>query len=619
VFSVAVYSALGLIAYWPAWPGDPARVVGCPCGDASESAWFLAWTPHAIVHGFNPFFTTAINHPVGINLAANATMPLLGLLALPVTLTAGPVASLNLLLWAAFPLSAGAMYFVLRRWTEWAPAAFVGGLLYGFSPYMVGQGRLHLNLVFVPLPPLIFLALYELFVRRESNALRWGGALGGLVIAQYFISTEILATTALVAVMGVVLLAVTHPRSVAAAVHHAVAGAALAVGLAAVVVAYPTWMVVAGPEHYRMPVAFVDQVSLRAGLGGAVAPTTSLWFSPHWLIHLAGGAAGASDIVENGSYLGLPLLLLVGYFVIRFRRDRWLLYLAVIAACCYLLSLGPHLTVGSDRTGIPLPFGLVERVPLLELVTPVRLSLYVALFLAVLVGLGFDDLHRARRLASKPTALEGTAPERTAAGRVVTEVGPGRAEVVLVGLLTLVVALTLVPRWPVATSPTGVPRYFTAAGVQRIPTGSTVLVYPYPVPGRSQAMLWQATAGFPFDLLGSYSLHPVAGGLASQYPTQLRPVAVQEWLYPLEGAAPAAPAPGRAVLGADVRRFLRDHGVAAVLVARHARGAEAVARELTSALGHGPVQEDGMDAWYGIRAGLAPVAADVRRSTHGAP
>ena len=613
---MAIYAALGLIAYWPAWPGDPARVVGCPCGDAGESAWFLAWTPHAIAHGFDPFFTTAINHPVGINLAANATMPLLGLLALPVTLTAGPVASLNLLLWAAFPLSAGAMYFVLRRWTEWAPAAFVGGLLYGFSPYMVGQGRLHLNLVFVPLPPLIFLALYELFVRRESNALRWGAALGGLVIAQYFISTEILATTALVGAMGLFLLAVTHPRSVAAAVRHAVAGAAVAVGLAAVVVAYPTWMVVAGPEHYRVPVAFVDQVSLRAGLGGAVAPTTSLWFAPHWLTHLGGGAAGATDIVENGSYLGLPLLLLVGYFVIRFRRDRWLVYLAVMAVCCYLLSLGPHLTVGSDRTGIPLPFALLERVPLLELVTPVRLSLYVALFLAVLVGLGFDHLYRARRRASA-TASVSTAPEVTAPERVGTGVRPGRAEVVVVGLVTLVVALTLVPRWPVATSPTGVPRYFTAAGVRRVPAGSTVLVYPYPVPGRSQAMLWQATAGFGFDLLGSYSLHPVGGGLASQYPTELRPVAVQEWLYPLEGAAPpASPAPGRAGLGADVRRFLRDHGVAAVLVARHAHGAGAAVEELTSALGRGPVQEAGMDAWYGVRAGLGPVAAVGRGSRH---
>lgn len=586
---MGIYAVLGLVAYWPSWPGDPGRVVGCPCGDASESAWFLAWTPHALLHGLDPFFTTAINHPAGINLAANATMPLLGLLALPVTLTAGPASSLSLLLWASYPLSAGAMYLVLRRWTAWQPAAFAGGLLYGFSPYMVGQGRLHLNLVFVPLPPLILLALHELFVRREASALRWGAVLGALVVGQYLVSTEILATTVTVSLLGLVLLAATHPRSVAAAVHHALAGVAVAVGLAAAVLAYPTWMVLAGPQRYRVPVAFVDQVSLRSGLGGAIAPTGSLWLAPHWLSRLGTGAPGSGDVVENGSYLGVPLLLLVAYLAVRFRRNRWLAYLAAMAACCYLLSLGPHLTVGSDRTAIPLPFALVERVPLLELVTPVRLSLYVALFVAVLVALGFDDLHRALAAARAGPAPGGPRP--------------GRVEVALVGVVALLAALTLVPNWPVVTSPAGVPAYFTAGAVRRIPAGSTVLVYPYPVPGRSQAMLWQATAGMPFDLLGSYSLHPVAGGIASQYPTQLRPAAVQQWLYPLEGAAAPATLPvKRRALAADLRRLLRSQGVTAVLVTRHAPGASAVAAVVTAAAGRPPVASGGVDAWYGIPA-----------------
>ncbi len=610
--SVSIYAVLGLVAYWPTWPGDPSRLVGCPCGDASEAAWFLAWTPHAVVQGLDPFFTTAINHPAGINLAANTLMPLLGLLTLPVTLTAGPVASLNLLFWSAFPLSAGAMYLVLRRCTGWAPAAFAGGLLYGFSPYMVGQGRLHLDLVFVPLPPLIFLAMYELFVRREGAALRWGAVLGALVVAQYFVSTEVLATTVLVGLLGLALLAVTHPRSVAGAVRRAAPGLAAALVLVGVVVAYPTWMVLAGPQRYHVPIAFVDQVSLRAGLGGAVAPTASLWFAPHWLAQLGGGGPGAPDVVENGSYLGVPLLLLVTYFVVRFRRDRWLPYLATMAACSYLLSLGPHLTVGSARTGIPLPFALVERLPLLELVTPVRLSLYVALFVALLVGLGLDHLHRARVAVgvpgsvSAPGSVGAPGPKGAAAGPAPGEARPGRLEVVLVGLVALAAVVTLVPRWPVATSPAGVPAYFTDGEVRQIPAGSTVLVYPYPVPGSSQAMLWQATAGIPFHILGSYSLHPAAGGLASQYPSQLRPAAVQAWLYGLEGAAPpaASPAAGRGTLARDLRRFLRAQGVAAVVVARAARGAGTVVEEVTAALGRGPVRAGGVDAWYGGRRTL---------------
>lgn len=584
--SVGIYAVLGLVAYLPSWPGGGGRIVGCPCGDGSESAWFLAWTPHAVLHGLDPFATVAVNHPAGVNLAANATMPLLGLLALPVTLAAGPAAALSLLLWAAYPLSAGAMYLVLRRWTGWAPAAFAGGLLYGFSPYMVGQGRLHLNLLFVPLPPLVMLALYELLVRRSGSALRWGGLLGALVVAQYLVSTEILATTVLVAVAGVALLAATHPRSVVPAARHAAPGAALAAGVAAVGVAWPTWELLAGPRRYHLPLAFVDQVSLRGDLLGAVAPTRSAWLSPGWLAHLGGAAAGSAGVVENGTYLGVPLLLLVGYLVVRWRRDRWLPYLLAMAAGTYLLSLGPHLTAGGRRTGVPLPFWVVERIPLLELATPVRVSLFTAMFVAVLVALGLDHLHGAR-----------TAGRAGPAGTP----RPGRVELAAVGLVAAAALVALVPRWPVTTAPSGVPAYFTSGRVDRVPAGSTVLAYPYPVPGRSQAMLWQAAAGMRFDLLGSYALHPVGGGLASQYPTVLRPAAVQPALYALEGAGPPPTPPvPRGRLVADLRELLRDQHVAAVLVGRGSPGAGAAASLVASALRAPPVRSGGVDAWYGV-------------------
>ena len=164
------------------------------------------------------FVTTALNYPRGVNLGTyNTQMPLLGVMAAPLTWIAGPVASLNLLLWLAFPLSATSMFFVLRRWSCRPVAAFTGGLLYGFSPYMVGQSTAHLHLTFVPLPPLIFLCLVELFVRRTGSALRWGLALGLLAAGQFLISSEILVTTGLVAVIGLAVLAVARPADVAPA------------------------------------------------------------------------------------------------------------------------------------------------------------------------------------------------------------------------------------------------------------------------------------------------------------------------------------------------------------------------------------------------------------------
>ena len=88
-------------------------------------------------------------------------MPLLGVLGAPVTLACGAFGTTTLLFTLAFPVSALSAYALISRWVRWRPAAFAGGLLYGFSPYLVAQGGSHLNQVFVPLPPLIFLVLDE--------------------------------------------------------------------------------------------------------------------------------------------------------------------------------------------------------------------------------------------------------------------------------------------------------------------------------------------------------------------------------------------------------------------------------------------------------------------------
>ena len=50
----------------------------------------------------------------------------------------------------------------------WLPGAALGGLLYGFSPYMVGQGADHLVFTFVPIPPFIALTIVSILQRKGS-------------------------------------------------------------------------------------------------------------------------------------------------------------------------------------------------------------------------------------------------------------------------------------------------------------------------------------------------------------------------------------------------------------------------------------------------------------------
>ncbi|HEV2361890.1 MAG TPA: hypothetical protein VGS21_09335, partial [Acidimicrobiales bacterium] len=162
---VAVYVILTILVFLPVSPWDPHSLPVCNCADYAKMTSYLAWTPFALLHGQNIFFTNYQDYPYGVNLAGNTNIPLLGILMAPVTLTAGPIAAMNLVAHIGVASSAASAYFVLRRYVSYWPAAFTGGLLYGFSPYVMAHAHGHPNLIFVPLLPVLVLLADEVLIR----------------------------------------------------------------------------------------------------------------------------------------------------------------------------------------------------------------------------------------------------------------------------------------------------------------------------------------------------------------------------------------------------------------------------------------------------------------------
>ena len=64
---------------------SPTRATTCPCSDSSLFAWYFEWLWVAIRHGMNPFFSTAVFHPMGTNLLANTSSIALGAVLRPIT------------------------------------------------------------------------------------------------------------------------------------------------------------------------------------------------------------------------------------------------------------------------------------------------------------------------------------------------------------------------------------------------------------------------------------------------------------------------------------------------------------------------------------------------------
>ncbi len=144
----------------------------------------------------------------------NTSVLALGTLAAPLTETIGVVHTFAILLTLSVALSASTMFLLLRRWTSWLPAAWLGGLVYGFSTFAItesNQGRL--TFVFVALPPLIVLAVDKL-IRQEWSPLRGGAVIGVLVAGQLFVSEELLTITGLLLALVLIPLAALHHAEV---------------------------------------------------------------------------------------------------------------------------------------------------------------------------------------------------------------------------------------------------------------------------------------------------------------------------------------------------------------------------------------------------------------------
>ncbi len=592
-----LYSGLAAVAYAPVL-FSANRLPACACGDQVQEVWFLRWPVYALAHGRNPLFTSWLNYPHGANLAINTTALLLGVLSAPLQLVIGSVRTFDVLLALALATSALSMCLVLRRWvTSWA-ATFAGGLLYGFSPFMIGEGSGHLFLTAAFVPPLVLAVLDDVLVRRHLSARRGGLLLGGLLVAQYFISAEVLAMTAITTACGVVVLAAANRHVVRDHLRHALVAGFLASLVALVVLAYPLWFSILGPQHIvGPPHALADLARYPGDLLGPVVPTSFQHFAPGAL-QLHGDRLTGSNPAENGLYLGVPLLAVLAMLTWRFRRSRPLVFFSTMVVVVFVLALGPTLTIDGHDTRVPLPLAIVRHVPLLQDVMAVRFALLMQLCAAAALAIGLDLWTRDRR---KLQAAPGWAL---------------RTRVVVPPFLVGVVALLpLVPQLPYAGEPTDVPAFWTSPAVDRIPAGTAVLTYPYPVGTELLSMLGQVEAGMRFKLIGGSVFVPGPNGRSMFGPNLLAPTQVQAILYNTYSPSPTGPPsdlahypPVNPSVEANLRTFLTAYHVSTVIVDPVGTNPAGVLRYLATVLGPGK-RTGGVVAWFDI-----PRLLQVQRS-----
>jgi hypothetical protein len=87
--ALAVYAALALVVLHGLLPHPSGREFSGVYGDEIGFEWFFTAIAHQVVHLRNPLFTPQMGAPLGVNLMGNPTLPVIAVLATPLTLALG--------------------------------------------------------------------------------------------------------------------------------------------------------------------------------------------------------------------------------------------------------------------------------------------------------------------------------------------------------------------------------------------------------------------------------------------------------------------------------------------------------------------------------------------------
>jgi hypothetical protein len=491
--ALATYLAGALVLTGRFWVDVPRRVPANWLGDRALAEWNLAFAARVVSHLENPFFTTRMNAPAGVNTMANTSVLGVGVPVSPITLLFGPAAAFDTVAVASLAGTALAWYYVLSRHLVGSrAAAWVGGLVGGFAPSVAAHASWHPHLVPQFLVPLIAWRVVRL--REPGRWLRNGIVLGLLIVWQAFIGEEVLFLTALGCGLFVAVYAATHRHEVPGWARPFLSGLGVAASVAAVLLAYPLWSQFRGPGSYH------GIVSHFAGLRIDVLGYTS--FASNSVVHQLDvyGPRPALE-AEDNSNLGWPLVLVVVAVAVWLWRETAVRAAAVTAATFAVLSFGPELVVDGRHTGVPGPWRLLQNVPVFNLALPIRCGLVVTPLAGLILAYGLDRLRHLRL----PAVAEGS-PGWSPAG------SPRLARALLLGGVLAAVLVPMAPLPVSAVDRPATPR-FVSSGAWRQYVGpqDSVLVLPTP---SFTGLWWSAQTGLDLRLSHGYFLGPGAAGRA---------------------------------------------------------------------------------------------------------
>lgn len=467
---VAVFLAIfvaTVLFYSGSAVGDLATTCARACvRDFRLYVWSMGWLPHALGRLLNPFATQLLWAPGGTDLTWVTTLPFPALVALPVTLTAGPVASVNVLLLLAPPLAGWAAFLVCREVTSRPLPSFAGAIVFSFSTYVGQLMRAQLNLLLMFWVPLaVYLVLRYLDGHLPKR--RFIGTLALVICGQFLTSTEVLAMAVFCCGLAWVVYYLAGSTATRARLREVLGNILLAGGGAAALLS----PVLVRTLFYAPPVVLRPTEQNSADLLGVVVPGTSTAIGSSFF----SGVSSRFLDPDNLAYVGIAYLLIAVLFAGSARRRSGTWQLLGLFTLHVVLAMGPRAHILGDRS-VWMPGVVLNGLPLIQHAVPVRYVLFAWLALAVLVARWLAEPGRYRNFRYALTAL------------AILSVLPSDASVRDVQ--------------PVYHRPVSVPLFFSEETYRRYLDESTiVMAVPHEV---GEELLWQLETDMGFRLASAY-------------------------------------------------------------------------------------------------------------------
>jgi hypothetical protein len=210
------YVCVALVFAWPLPERLGDTLLASPGRDTGVYIWNLWVFRHEIVeHGRFPFYTSEILAlSSGAPLTLHNYTSLANIIAFPLLPILGTIATFNVLVIASGVTSAYAAFILFRRLCGDTSAAWAGGLLFGFSPFMTARSTDHFSLAQSAALPAFVLMMDRV---REQPTTGRAAAAGAMVAVAFLCDPYYAVYCLLIAAYAAVWIALTVQRGAARA------------------------------------------------------------------------------------------------------------------------------------------------------------------------------------------------------------------------------------------------------------------------------------------------------------------------------------------------------------------------------------------------------------------